>query len=107
MTMTNTWKSVKVTESTKKRIQHIRVPPETIDDVINRLIDDSDKQPRMLGPKIYERVCNLKRNSETPSVFLSRVLDHYDGSIWLKPESKRQARNRAYKRGALIVENAG
>ena len=96
--MTHVWKSVRLTENTKQRLNHLRVPPETTDDAINRLIDDSEKQPRVLGPKIYDRVCRLKRNSDTPSVFLSRVLDHYDGSMWLKPNSERQARNRMHKR---------
>ena len=98
MVMTHVWKSVRLTENTKQRLNHLRVPPETTDDAINRLIDDSEKQPRVLGPKIYDRVCRLKRNSDTPSVFLSRVLNHYDGSIWLKPNSERQARNRMHKR---------
>jgi hypothetical protein len=98
MVMTHVWKSVRLTENTKQRLNHLRVPPETTDDAINRLIDDSEKQPRVLGPKIYDRVCRLKRNSDTPSVFLSRVLDHYDGSMWLKPNSERQARNRMHKR---------
>jgi hypothetical protein len=98
MVMAHVWSSVRVTNDTKQRLNHLRVPPETTDDVINRLIDDSNKQPRVLGPKIYDRVCRLKRNSDTPSVFLSRVLDHYDGSIWIKPNSERQALNRAYRR---------
>jgi uncharacterized protein with von Willebrand factor type A (vWA) domain len=98
MVMTSAWTSIKISETTKQRLNHTRVPPETTDDAINRLMDDSEKQPRVLGPKIYDRVMRLKRDSDTPSIFLSRVLDHYDGSIWLKPNSERQARNRMHKR---------
>jgi hypothetical protein len=98
MVMTHVWKGIRVSETTKQRLNHIRVPPETTDDTINRMIDERENKERIIGPKIYLRIMRLKNDSDTVGVFMSRVLDHYDGSIWLKPNSKRQALNRAYKR---------